>query len=430
MGWHLPNTKTSSISTRHMSGVVQVGKRKTPLLPGDILKLAPADHEGPDPAYMVLLPTPAENRCVARCVILYDDGSLKPDFISEHSHLLRHAAPIDVPQHLTQRVLEVLDDPPTHGLFGLGSFSRRKAARTGPSPHTAPDELPPLRSPLPPSRPLHDILETPTILDSQRIDGRREGRMGDAWGLFSLDLPSGACVVFRRVESAVKRWRAALGPDTDPEEPVPPELLERCVHGLPSEATTGHRASPGVAPTLAASPTSQLIILSSKCIASTAQLSELFGLPSGDPLRVALEEMHPTRAHSLLCRGISLHSSTAMFDFVQSLGVMPSTRPWRVATAFSGPGTFLAGLRAIKQKYILVKADDIDKQCRRLLLLCHPNAKGIVGRDSTCHASTFDALPADILLSGFPCVKVGRPASPTVSPTSQLTSNIHDSSPA
>ena len=117
MGWHLPSTKTSSISTRHMSGVVQVGKRKTPLLPGDILKLAPADHEGPDPAYMVLLPTPAENRCVARCVILYDDGSLKPDFISEHSHLLRHAAPIDVPQHLTQRVLEVLDEHPTWAGF-------------------------------------------------------------------------------------------------------------------------------------------------------------------------------------------------------------------------------------------------------------------------------------------------------------------------
>ena len=349
---------------------------------------------------MLLLPILAENRAVMRCVVIFDDGTLYNDFVSCNGLLLRRATRLEEPPaHLAEAVLDLFDDMPTHGLF-QERFVRalRGHSATGETEHCrgrlpAAGELPRLHCPLPPSRPLARILSAASGREPLR---GREMRLGTEWGLFEVAHHPAACVVFRSVETAVRQWQRA-----HPEAAaVPSEVLARRIHGLDAAQTAGRRACPSMAPTLASSPSSRLIHLASRSFVSIAQECELFGLPRKDVLHkalAALADESPSVAHSVLCRGVSLHASTAIFAFINGLGVLPCK--WRVMSAFSGGGLFLAGLRQVVP-YTLVGASDKSTVCQRLLQRCHPGVP--VHRSATCRAATRDAPWADVFLAGFP----------------------------
>jgi hypothetical protein len=359
------------------------------------VRFVPAAYSLSGQAYYLLrIPGMTRNGYVCHCVRVDEDGLSAYERVSTQGPFWGHVETREVPAVLVPLLAQLLADPPYF----------EKPARPRRPPGVG--RLPPF-CPSPAAgraRPLDRILAAPTFPAVQWA-GSAEALRAAGLGLLALPTPRGACCVMRRVDTAVSVWRAAG-------ERVPlEEVLLRCVHG-PIGPRYGRRAHPGRAPTLATRRSSQLVVLrgAGSFFAGVPQECELMGLPPHDPLHALLCAEDPGRAHSLLFRGVSVHTSAAVFESLRSSAALPAGR-WRVMSAYTGCGTFLAGLRTIGQPYVLVGAGDIDPSCRALIeavnlpgVAEHAGARWYA--DSRSDEATLGAPPSDLLLGGFECTTV------------------------
>lgn len=373
--------------------------------------------------FLIRLPGCDLNQSTLRVGVVRVDGHTEAANLSAVGlHFSRPRSPESLPTWATLGLHRLLDSPPACGrivppppaclpascrVFARSSFGGALAVLSPP--------LLDLRAVLGsvssvPTLPISTIIRpraADTLARARRslLPAHREYRLLTQWGV--LRLPSPAMIVFGHLERKVRAWLRCRIPRASRayfrrrlESCVPPyRIILSCI--IFPEA---------LCPTLSAQRSGLPIRLCDFTFLTLSHLWSLFGLPAPDSLLRVLRSFKAPTWHRLLCSGVSNHTFSPVLSFLRDDSASPlhGLLHWCIATAFSGPETFLACVRSLSppQLYTLVAVSDPDPTCRAVIRASHLRLQStpplICEFAQSMGACT--APSSDLTYWGFPCV--------------------------
>ena len=368
-----------------------------------------------DSTYLVRLIGHDEQTRKPWCAVVDIDGhlgSVQPFSLASLPPRLSSAV---VPEYVSIAVAHLLEDPSIYHIarrprplsaiasspLPLSSIANCTSQPLHPGLQTLPALLGPLRSPLPPSRPLRSILQQHPGAPACPSHLRHL----QTWGFFAHPLAThrSAVVVFERVHSAIKLYASRLsrssGTTVDPYHcHPPPDWVERHIHGVSSPC-----------PTLSASH--HFIHLDSRTRFSVAAYLRILGhYPTGRAFRYILSLSSLALAQRLACQSISLWSASTLFSAILRSPAFRMKAPMQCAldlsvhSCFSGLELSLASLQECLDlrdgpyvTFSLTRACDFRLTCVTALRGVYPG----VSVYKTVSGFVAKPMRADILIAGI-----------------------------